>query len=183
VVVGLGEQTPATRARELLDELCERTRATFGIELVGAQGAVVPDVRGIPGSRRDAFAVLEVLESDGRGSCTASYDEVQSRVALDELLRSVAGAEHLGRGPVPALVGSPSKQDLALVATVRAYLEAGGDVGRAAGVLGVHRNTVRYRVSRFEAITGLDLDDPTSRLVAQLQLSAPHGTLSPGGST
>jgi len=171
IVVGLGEQTPAARARELLDELCARTQATFGLEVLGALGAVVPDVRGVPGSRRDALAVLEVLEADdGPGSRTAGYDEVQSQVALHELARRVDGAEHLGRGPIPRLLASTAKPDLQLVETVRAYLDTAGDVGHAAEALGVHRNTVRYRVSKFESATGLDLDDPTARLVAHVQL-------------
>jgi hypothetical protein len=170
LVVGLDAHTTVARARELLDELCERTRATFDIDLLGAMGTPVAEVRGVPGSRRDATAVLEVLAEDGVGSRTASYEEVQSRVALRELARSIEGAEHLGRGPIPRLLASGSKQDAALVATVRAYLDTGGDVGRAAALLGVHRNTVRYRVSRFEAITGLALDDPAARLVAQVQL-------------
>jgi hypothetical protein len=184
IVVGLGPRSPATRARELLDELCERVHATFGIELLGAVGDVAADVRGLPGSKRDALAVLEVLAADeGEGPRTASYTEVQSLVAFRELLRSMEGTEHLNRGPIPSLVGSSSKQDRALVATARAYLEAAGDVGRAADALGVHRNTVRYRVTRFEAVTGLDLTDPSSRLVAQLQLSLGSARLSPGGTT
>ena len=145
IVMCLDAHTPAARARSLLDELCERTRINFGIELLGAMGAPVADPRGVPGSRRDALAVLEVLAEDGAGARTASYDEVQSRVALRELARNVEGGEHLGRGPIPRLLTSTARADVALVATVRAYLDAGGDVGRAASALAVHRNTVRYR--------------------------------------
>jgi DNA-binding PucR family transcriptional regulator len=91
-------------------------------------------------------------------------------VALRELVRHAEEAEHLARGPVVDLLASTAKGDVALVETVRAYLDTGGDVTRAAADLGVHRNTVRYRVGRFESVTGVDLADPAQRLVAQVQL-------------
>jgi DNA-binding PucR family transcriptional regulator len=34
----------------------------------------------------------------------------------------------------------------------------------AAQALGVHRNTLQYRVARIEALTGWQLDDPDLRL-------------------
>ncbi|QFR01657.1 PucR family transcriptional regulator [Streptomyces phaeolivaceus] len=48
----------------------------------------------------------------------------------------------------------------ALVGAARAYLRHRGHWEAAARDLGVHRNTLRYRVDRVREITGLDLDDP-----------------------
>jgi sugar diacid utilization regulator len=47
--------------------------------------------------------------------------------------------------------------------TLRALLAHGG-VGEAAAALGVHRNTVAYRLRRIEAATGWRLADPELRL-------------------
>jgi DNA-binding PucR family transcriptional regulator len=47
--------------------------------------------------------------------------------------------------------------------TLRAVLANGG-IGEAAAVLGVHRNTVAYRLRRIEAATGWRLADPDLRL-------------------
>jgi DNA-binding PucR family transcriptional regulator len=47
--------------------------------------------------------------------------------------------------------------------TLRALLGHGG-VGEAAAALGVHRNTVAYRLRRIEAATGWRLADPELRL-------------------
>lgn len=44
-----------------------------------------------------------------------------------------------------------------LVATVRAYLACGMHVERTATRLFVHQNTVRYRIARFEELTGASL--------------------------
>ena len=49
------------------------------------------------------------------------------------------------------------------LATLRAVLDRGG-VNEAAGALGVHRNTIAYRVRRIEAVTGWRLSDPELRL-------------------
>jgi purine catabolism regulator len=49
------------------------------------------------------------------------------------------------------------------VETLRAVL-AYGSIAEAAAALGVHRNTVAYRVRRIEAATGWRLADPELRL-------------------
>jgi DNA-binding PucR family transcriptional regulator len=58
------------------------------------------------------------------------------------------------------------------VATLRAWLEQAGDVGRAAAQLHVHPNTLRYRLRRMAAVAPLELDSPSARLALQLQLAA-----------
>ena len=62
------------------------------------------------------------------------------------------------------------RRELEKLSITRALQRTKGCVGDAADLLGVHRNTVRYRVERFQALTGIDLTDPEARLVAQVQL-------------
>ncbi len=49
------------------------------------------------------------------------------------------------------------------LATLRAVLDHGTG-GEAASALGIHRNTLAYRVRNLEALTGWDLADPDLRL-------------------
>ena len=49
-----------------------------------------------------------------------------------------------------------------LTATLRAYFESGLHVERAAERLFVHPNTMRYRLGRFEELTGASLRDPVA---------------------
>jgi DNA-binding PucR family transcriptional regulator len=56
------------------------------------------------------------------------------------------------------------------VETLRAFLDAFGDVVAASAVVGVHPNTFRYRMRRLVEVSGIDLDDPLERLVTHLQL-------------
>jgi PucR family transcriptional regulator, purine catabolism regulatory protein len=62
----------------------------------------------------------------------------------------------------PLLVGRPDVRRERLQ-TIRAILERGG-VNEAAQALGVHRNTIAYRLRRIEATTGWQLTDPDLRI-------------------
>jgi len=59
---------------------------------------------------------------------------------------------------IDPLAGEGSGREL--VATLRAWFQSGMHVERAAGRLFVHQNTLRYRLGRFEEITGASLRDP-----------------------
>ena len=52
------------------------------------------------------------------------------------------------------------------------WCESFGNVTRAAAGAGVHENTIRYRLRKAEARTGIPLGDPESLLAAWLQLRA-----------
>ena len=75
------------------------------------------------------------------------------------------GVVRWGSGPdgdataqaVEGFVGSAGEEVLAALV---AYLRHRGQWERAAGELGVHRNTLRYRVARAREQLGLDVDDP-----------------------
>ena len=62
----------------------------------------------------------------------------------------------------PLLAGRPASVRERL-ATLRAVLDHGA-AGEAAAALGIHRNTLAYRVRNLEALTGWDLGDPDLRL-------------------
>lgn len=58
-----------------------------------------------------------------------------------------------------------------LVATLVAYLNLGGALAQAADVLGVHRNTLSYRLNRVAELTDRDLNDPHTRFLFQIAVS------------
>lgn len=63
---------------------------------------------------------------------------------------------------------SPAHRELARTAEV--YLDCAGQAGRTAASLGIHRQTLYYRLSRVEQLTGLDLDDGEDRLLLHMAL-------------
>ncbi|CAL9592263.1 hypothetical protein SUDANB176_05257 [Streptomyces sp. enrichment culture] len=72
--------------------------------------------------------------------------------------------------PVVRSLLSPAHRELAR--TAETYLDCAGQAGRAAAELGVHRQTLYYRLSRVEQLTGLDLDDGEDRLLLHMALKA-----------
>ena len=70
---------------------------------------------------------------------------------------------------------SPLLERPELAATAAVYLDCAGNVARAAAELGVHRQTLYYRLGRIEEVTGLDLGKGQDRLALHLALTlAPH---------
>lgn len=69
--------------------------------------------------------------------------------------------ESFTRADLPPLVrdllGAVDSADL--VATLTAYLDAGGDAQQAAGVVGIHRSTLYYRLDKMRPVIAGDLAD------------------------
>ncbi|WP_028802369.1 PucR family transcriptional regulator [Streptomyces sp. 142MFCol3.1] len=70
--------------------------------------------------------------------------------------------------PVVKALLAPAHRELARTAEV--FLDCAGQAGRTAAELGVHRQTLYYRLSRVEQLTGLDLDDGEDRLLLHMAL-------------
>ncbi|MGW2963552.1 PucR family transcriptional regulator [Streptomyces sp. NPDC001220] len=70
--------------------------------------------------------------------------------------------------PAVAVLLTPAHRELARSA--EAYLDCAGQAGRTAAALGIHRQTLYYRLSRVEQLTGLDLDDGEDRLLLHMAL-------------
>ncbi|MFF4767064.1 PucR family transcriptional regulator [Streptomyces sp. NPDC001255] len=77
------------------------------------------------------------------------------------------GAAH---DPVLRDLLSPAHAELAR--TVEVFLDHAGQAGRTAAALGIHRQTLYYRLSRVEQLTGLDLDDGEHRLLLHMGVKA-----------
>ncbi|OIK29006.1 PucR family transcriptional regulator [Streptomyces malaysiense] len=73
-----------------------------------------------------------------------------------------------GQDPAAGPLLSPAHRELARTAEV--YLDCAGQAGRTAAELGIHRQTLYYRLNRVEQLTGLDLDDGEDRLLLHMAL-------------
>lgn len=134
-----------------------------------------------PSSARSALIVPRthevdrVLESAERhpilGQVT-SLAEARTTVLLDEIVTLVGTDQRL----VDPRIRDLGAQDPVLAQTLRAYLDAFGDIGAAARSLQVHPNTVRYRIRRIEQLLSTSLGDPDVRLLFSLGLRAMERT-------
>ncbi|MFJ4327779.1 PucR family transcriptional regulator [Streptomyces tricolor] len=89
-----------------------------------------------------------------------------ARIGAYRLLTALPPEAAHDRVVAPLL--SPAHRELARTAEV--YLDCAGQAGRTASELGIHRQTLYYRLSRVEQLTGLDLDDGEDRLLLHMAL-------------
>jgi purine catabolism regulator len=103
-----------------------------------------------------------------------SDDLTLSAVLADEAVRSRVWI--LARPALDLLVRDSAPRETDLVASLEAFLQQNGSWEAAARALGVHRHTLRARISRVEELTGLSLDVAENRVMLLLGLmSRPNG--------
>ena len=131
-------------------------------------GPVFAGLESMAEARHVASQVLRAVVRRGRAR-VAGLDEVRADVLL-VALRDAAGELDLPSGLLAPLTDYDERHGTEYVATLRAYLDAFGDVADAAEHVRVHPRTFRYRLRRVKELSGIRLDDAAERLAAQLEL-------------
>jgi DNA-binding PucR family transcriptional regulator len=90
----------------------------------------------------------------------------------ERLLRELARGRALEpfRALVEPLVEHDRERRSDLVKTLKVYFDTGANASEAADQLFLHRNSILYRLSHVEKLTGLNLKAPRARLALQLGL-------------
>ncbi|GII54117.1 transcriptional regulator [Planotetraspora thailandica] len=114
-------------------------------------------------SWREALVALKVAEHVERHAPVASWADLG-------VYRLLARLSHRELAELAAESAALSAGELA--ETVEDYLDHGGHVQETAEHLGIHRQTLYYRLGKAERLTGFDLDDGESRLLLHLSLKA-----------
>jgi DNA-binding PucR family transcriptional regulator len=143
--------------------------ARIGGGILAAISSTVDSLREVSGARRDAERVLEVLRSGPNGPTLATIDDVRSQVVLLELRELTVEHAGLMRGKLTAVVEHDAERGTQYALTLRAYLDAMGDVVGAAKRISVHPNTFRYRLRRLVELFDIDVKNADERLVLELQ--------------
>lgn len=168
-VAAYGDGAPSA-LKEGAERVLERARTLLRVDLVAAIGSEAADAAAIPASRETADQVLRVLRSDRSELRVADLGDVRATALVLRFADAIAGDPALDSGPVAKLREHDEAKHTAFVATLRAYLDAFGDVEATARLLGVHPNTVRYRLKQLQSVSGIDLTDSAQRLVLLLEL-------------
>jgi hypothetical protein len=193
----------AIPGEEIVDTIAARLARRLGSGTIGAAAGgaacvIVPDPDA-PGRRRQ----IEAAASEGpvalgptvgwasvavsaRRAAAAQRLAVAGRipgeglvVAADHLAELLLAADpdlsgELAERQLGPLDDLPGAQRVRMEATLRAWLDRPGQVQAVAAELGVHPQTVRYRLRRLRDLFGTRLDDPDGRFELQLALrSAP----------
>lgn len=158
----------STTARRWISGL--RAALPEQVEVVAGISAVA-DVADLAAARHEADECLALHEVSPQSAAPA-YDESWDAILMQRLRRAARSGRTPDRGPVAELRRHDNDNATDYVATLRAWLEAQGDPAEAGRRLGVHENTVRYRLRKMTEITTLPLDDAGKRLAMTIELAA-----------
>jgi len=167
VLIPDATETDRSRLVRLAEDIIDRIRGPLRTDVYASIGSTVHGLAGVPASRRHADQVLRVLQS---ADVVGTIEDHRPATIL-AALRAYARAEpDVLEGRLSTLRSHDAEHRTPYVETLRAYLDAFGDVPTAATLVGVHQNTFRYRLRRLLEITDLQLTDPVSRVILHLQL-------------
>jgi hypothetical protein len=138
--------------------------------LAGISGPA--EVADLVAARHEADECLALHEIWPPGGTPPAYDESWDDILLQRLRTAARSGRSPNRGPVAELRRHDEANATEYVVTLRAWLEAQGDPTEAGNRLGVHENTVRYRLRKMAEITNLQLDDAKKRLAMMIELAA-----------
>ncbi|WNI20952.1 helix-turn-helix domain-containing protein [Streptomyces sp. ITFR-16] len=164
---------PGREALALARELAGPAVPGGPVVLAGA-GPVAAGASHVRASREEAALIVRVLHERAAradGTQPLRYADAAGVGPSLDVLRVLDAARPVweaGDGPVHELVRADLAAGGDLVRSLAAYLDASGDVARAAARLVVHPNTLRYRLRRARERFGVDLDDPDTRLLITL---------------
>ncbi|MCW3002451.1 MAG: putative transcriptional regulator, PucR family [Conexibacter sp.] len=170
LLVARPDDVGQTRLVSLATEIVQVAERTLGASLRAGLGSAVDSLHEAHRSRSQADMVVRVLGERLPGTRVAEVSQVRAHVTMGELRELARERPYLMEGRVARLAAHDADHDTHYVETLRAYMDAFGQVPIAARRLDVHPNTFRYRMRRLAELAGLDLDDPDERLVAALQL-------------
>ncbi|MER6906869.1 helix-turn-helix domain-containing protein [Streptomyces flaveolus] len=157
--------TPATSAA---GRLLERARGTAGAAAAAGVAAGVAAPRTGLGELADAW--WEASAAARAALAETRFGPVAEWASIGPFRLLAALPPRSAHDPAVRALLSPAHHELARTAEV--YLDRAGQAGRTAAELGIHRQTLYYRLSRVEQLTGLDLDDGEDRLLLHMALKA-----------
>lgn len=120
------------------------------------------DSAGRPAAESDARATLEAAERYGSAPPVVRADRLAAYRLLGNL-HNLPDGLGLARALLDPLLGGRPALVAERLETLRVVLDRPG-LAEAAAALGVHRNTIAYRIRRIESLGAWDLQDPELRL-------------------
>jgi PucR C-terminal helix-turn-helix domain len=157
-----------TAARAWIDEISTALPARA---MVSAGIGGVATAAELPASRQEADECLALHDTRPARTAAVAYDESWDDILLRRLHAVSRAGRTPARGPIVELRKHDAQHGTHYVATLRAWLEAGGDLAEAAHQLDVHPNTIRNRLRKMADVTTIDLVDARKRTAMIIDLA------------
>ena len=120
---------------------------------------------------RQADAAIRLAAVSREGALN-TYDDVAAQHLLEVASASDARAQEALVVPEIALIEAFDARDHTdYLRSLATYLNSGRNVAKAARALGVHKNSMYYRIQRLEELAGIDLANERTCFLLQLSLA------------
>jgi PucR C-terminal helix-turn-helix domain/GGDEF-like domain len=153
---------PGDPGTDALTALCQlHPGATCGI----SEPVDFPEL--LPRGMDQAERAIDLGLRLNRAGQPVRYDQL----GIYRLLCTIGNMQHLmgfARDVLGPLLDYDTQHRTDLVRTLSVYLHHHGSHKQSARILHLHTNTVAYRITRIETITGIDLSDSDNRLIAHV---------------
>ncbi|MFD9765222.1 PucR family transcriptional regulator [[Kitasatospora] papulosa] len=172
-VPGPGARTLAAlvrlRSPEALDPAttaAERLRSVAGPTATAGLAAARRGLAELADAWQEALSAARAASAESRFGPVTVWSAIGPYRLLAALPRTP------GTAPDQAVrtLLAPAHAELARTAEV--FLDRAGQASRTASELGIHRQTLYYRLARVQQLTGLDLNDGEDRLLLHMALKA-----------
>ncbi|MEU0565019.1 helix-turn-helix domain-containing protein [Nonomuraea sp. NPDC005983] len=131
-------------------------------------GRTVSSVAAAPAGARQAEEALRAVCGPFTQEVAASHEELSAALFLMDTEAGLRAKPSLSGEPLALVAAHDARHGTHYVHSLTVWIGAHYDVPRAAELLSLHPNTLRYRLRRIGEL--IALDDPDTRLVLALQL-------------
>ncbi|TYB59542.1 PucR family transcriptional regulator [Nonomuraea sp. PA05] len=160
VLARAGSPVALLAPAHLAGEVAQTMQSAYGT--AAGIGATRTDPADAWLSWREARQALRIAEHFPRHAPIARWEDL----GVHRLLA------RLGQADLRELSAETAALDAELAQTVEVYLDRGGHVQKTAAELGIHRQTLYYRLGKAERLIHRDLSDGDDRLAVHLGLKA-----------
>lgn len=150
---------PATTA-------ADRLRATAGTTATGGIAIARRGLAELADSWHEARSAARAAAAESRFGRVADWRAIGPYRLLASL---PTGPDTAPDHTVRTLLTPPHTE---LARTAEMFLDCAGQASRTAAELGIHRQTLYYRLARVQELTGLDMNDGEDRLLLHMALKA-----------
>ncbi|MDF2572461.1 MAG: transcriptional regulator, PucR family, partial [Sporomusa sp.] len=161
-------QSPAENLESAIAFIRDQMTTYLSVSISCAAGNPVTSLQSVAFSRIEAEEVYHQSRQEGKKAFFRTYYSQD----VSELLRFVPQehARHFCTCVLKSLAYPQQETQAILRQTLQAYLDCQGDIAETARALYIHRNTVKYRITRLNEILDTPISDPSFSLQLRLAL-------------
>jgi len=171
------ERSVRAAHRRLIQDIGGYTSSISAHPIVAAAGGVAKDLNELQRSRTEALSTLNHLvrrlraEPGPQPPVIGLHEDYAIELNLLEIGDYIAEHDLARFDAIEAIRSYDTDHQTDFLITLRAYLDANGNIAQAAKQLHVHGNTIRYRIARLAEDFQIDLEKSATRLWLWLRLA------------